>query len=190
MGLLRVAEKKQRANQTLVKHRFFDMRVPNVPKVPAVPDVEEKKARSNKAQSAERKGHRAATSQPSSHRHFTTEGREEPSTAKPQPKESEYLPQRRKACPERRRRGRKENSYPNLALFAPWREESPSLRCFLCEGTHFEFRNSNFFQLRVPRALVVTCVYSLIQQPKLHFANGRAPSISHSFRDCLKTAYR
>src|SRR5262245_62236385 len=37
--------------------------------------------------------------------------------------DSEYLPQRRK--------GRKENSYSNLALFAPWREESPSLRFFL-----------------------------------------------------------
>jgi hypothetical protein len=49
VGFLRVAEKQQRANQALIKHRFFDMTVPNVPKVPVVPDVEEKKPRSNKA---------------------------------------------------------------------------------------------------------------------------------------------
>jgi len=38
---------------------------------------------------------------------------------------SEYLPQRRKACPERRRRGRKEIKLPDLAFLASWREQIP-----------------------------------------------------------------
>jgi len=36
---------------------------------------------------------------------------------------SEYLAQRRKACPEQRRRGRKEIKLPNLAFLASWREQ-------------------------------------------------------------------
>ena len=46
MGLLRVAEKKQRAKQTLVEHRSSIRPVQNVPKVQAVPNVEEKKLQS------------------------------------------------------------------------------------------------------------------------------------------------
>ena len=36
---------------------------------------------------------------------------------------SEYLAQRRKACPERRRRSRKEIKLPDLAFLASWREQ-------------------------------------------------------------------
>src|SRR5262245_33488179 len=48
---------------------------------------------------------------------------EGPSVAEHATEDSEYIPQRRK--------GRKENSYPNLALLAPWREKFPSPGCFL-----------------------------------------------------------
>ncbi|GEM_PF-6589291 len=40
---------------------------------------------------------------------------------------SEYLAQRRKACPEQRRRGRKEIGLPDLAFLASWREQIPVL---------------------------------------------------------------
>jgi hypothetical protein len=80
----------------------------------------------------------------------------EPSAAKPQPRESEYLAQRTQTAQRSENNGENFPKIihlfpPNLACFAPWRESNPRVRLFQITGIFasaaqiFNYSSTRFF---------------------------------------------